>query len=108
MAIYVVDVRDKKTPGRRRYNVSRRPHFRDDIHARNFGNPFGTKYDFNEYATWAATNHAEALVKLGLKGHLEDVELACWCHGKPRCHAHLVKRLAEEFAVKAVAGVPVG
>ena len=100
--IHVVDVRDKKTPGRRRYNVSRRPHHRDDLHARVFGNPFGPKYELNEYTLWAVTNHAEQLLKLGRTGAQQDIELACWCHRKPRCHAHLVKRLAEEMLLREV------
>lgn len=105
MAIYVVDVRDKKTPGRRRFNVSRRAHHRDDLHARNLGNPFGTKYEARDYCDWALKNNEDALTKLGIAGHLADIELACWCHRKPRCHAHLVKRLAEELALKVADGI---
>jgi hypothetical protein len=102
MAIFVVDVRDKKTPGRRRYNVSRRPHHRDDIHASRLGNPFGKGYELAEYTKWAVANHAEQLERLGRTGAQQDIELACWCHAKPRCHAHLVKRLAEEMMLRTV------
>lgn len=103
MTIYVVDVRDKKTPGRRRFNVSRRAHHRDDMHARNFGNPFGTKYELSDYTKWAVATYQDALTRLGQTGAAADIELACWCHCKPRCHAHLVKRLAEELAARTPA-----
>lgn len=98
MALRVVDVRDVKQKGWRRINVSRRPHFRDDLHARvAFGNVFGRGYKREQYEEWVLKNSREQLIKLGQDGRQQDIELACWCHSKPRCHAHIVLELAQRL-----------